>query len=150
MTIQPSRLLEQRDRLARDEQQPAEVDAELQVDVLRLQRLDLAADADARRVDEHVQAAEPLCVLGDDADAVLLLAHVGGDRLRAELGGGRLDLLAGARGERQLEALLAEHARDREPDARRASGDECARASRPNLEENVRPCAKRGVVVPLP
>ena len=79
------------------------------------------------RVDEHVQAAEALAVLGDDADAVLLLAHVGRDRVRAELGGGRLDLLARPRRERQVEALVAQHARDREADARRAAGDECAR-----------------------
>ena len=95
--------------------------------MLRLQRLDRAGDPDPRRVDEHVQAAEALAMLGDDADAVLLLAHVGRDRVRAELGGGRLDLLLRARGERQVVALVAQHARDREPDARRAARDECAR-----------------------
>ena len=44
--------------------------------------------------------------------------------VRAQLGGRRLDLLGRARGERELEALVAEHPRDREPDARGASGDE--------------------------
>ncbi len=74
---------EKRDRLAADEQQPAQIDAELQVDVLRLQRLDRAGDPDSGRVDEHVEAAVALRVLRDDPDAVVLLAHVGGHGVRA-------------------------------------------------------------------
>jgi len=46
--------------------------------------------------------------------------------MRAELRSSSLDLLLGARGERQLEALVAEHAGDREADPRGAAGDECA------------------------
>ncbi len=79
-----------------------------------------------RRVDEQVHPAEALLVLGNDADAVLFLADVGGDGVCADLRRGSLDLVLRARGERQLEALLAEHAGDREADARRAAGDQCA------------------------
>src|SRR6478752_1701713 len=95
--------------------------------MLRLQRLNRAGDADPRRVDEHVEAAEALAVLGDDADAVFFLAHVGRDGVGAELRGGCLDLLLRARGECQVVALVAQHGRDREPDPRRAARDECAR-----------------------
>ena len=90
------------------------------------QVLDAAADPDARRVDEHVEAAEAVAVLGDDPRAVLRLGDVRGDGRGAELGRRRLDLLGPARDERQLEALVAQHPRDREPDARRAAGDECS------------------------
>ncbi len=128
MTIQPFDLLEQWDRLARDEQQPAQVDAELQVDVLRLQRLDRAADPDAGRVDEHVHPAEALGVCSattrTQSSSLLVSAAIA---VRVELGCGRFDLLACAGGERQLESFFAQHARDREADPRRSSGDECAR-----------------------
>ena len=54
-------------------------------------------------------------------------SDVRGDRVRAELGGCRFDLGLRPRGQRQVVALVAEHARDRQADARRAAGDECAR-----------------------
>ena len=63
-------------------------------------------------------------MLGDEPLAVGGVADVGRDRGRAELFGRRLHLLGAARRERQPEALVAQHARDREPDARRAARDE--------------------------
>ena len=93
--------------------------------MLRRQVLDAPADPDARRVDEHVEAPEPVAMLGDDALALLRLGDVGRDRRGAELGGRRLDALGPARDERQLEAFVPQHPGDGEPDARRAAGDEC-------------------------
>ena len=99
---------------------------------------------------QHVQAAEAVAVLCDDADAVFFLAHVGGHGVRAELGGGRFDLRGGPGRERQLEALVAQHPRDREADARRAAGDECAR-HRPTLKDTGRRReSERQHHVPLP
>ena len=71
----------------------------------------------------------------DDPLAVLGLRDVRGDRGRAELGARGLDLLGRARGERELEALVAEHPRDREPDARGASGDQRRRARVSTISE---------------
>ncbi len=62
--------------------------------MLGLQRLARPANPDPGRVDEHVHATEPLRVLGDGSHAILFLAHVCGDRLCVQLGGGSLDLLA--------------------------------------------------------
>ena len=53
--------------------------------MLRRQVLDGAGDADARRVDEHVEPAESLPMLGDEPRALLGVADVGRDRDRAEL-----------------------------------------------------------------
>ena len=89
-----------------------------------LRVLEPARDPDAGRVDEHVEAALAGDVLLDDARAVLRLRDVRRDRVGAELGRRRLDLLGRARGEREREALLAKHPPDREPDARGAAGDE--------------------------
>ena len=62
--------------------------------------------------------------------------------MRAELGGGRLDLLRRPRSERQVVALVAQHARDREADARRAARDECAR-HQATLKDSRPGCANR-------
>ena len=51
----------------------AEVDAQLEVDVLDGQRLDVAADADAGGVDEDVEAAVPLDMCRHEPVAVLLV-----------------------------------------------------------------------------
>ena len=61
-----SRLPQERDRGLRDEEEPAQVDGELEIVVLRRQVLDPPADPDPGRVDEHVEAPEPVAVLGDD------------------------------------------------------------------------------------
>ena len=91
------RLAQERDRRLRDEEEPAHVDAHLEVEVLRGQVLDGAADADAGRVDEDVEPPELLAVLGDEPLAVGGVADVGCDRGRAELLGRGLHLLrAGA------------------------------------------------------
>jgi len=133
LMIQP-RLSLHGNGLAGDEQEAAQVHAELEVDVLRLQRLDRPGDADAGRVDEDVQPAVALAMLRDGAHAVLFAAHVGGDRQRSELGRRRLDLLLSSRGDRQSVALRGEHPRDRETDPGRAAGDERA-GHPPTLKE---------------
>src|SRR5581483_8967896 len=149
-----ARLAEERDRGLRDEKEAAQIDADLQVEVLPGQILDGAGDSDAGRVHEHVEPAVSLEVLGDGACA---LAGVGRDRRRAELGGRRLDLLGAPRDERQLEALLPQHAGDRQSDARRAAGDEgraihmCCLSGRqrgPKREHSRRGCLQR--CSPLP
>jgi hypothetical protein len=122
-----TRLFEQRNRLARDQQEATQVDPQLQVDVLGLKALGGARDADAGGVHEHVQPAEALAVLADDANRVSLVTDVRRHRVRAELGRGGLDLRLRSRGERQLEALVAEHPCDGEADSRRAACYECAR-----------------------
>ena len=124
LTIQPFVLAQVRDRGLGDEHEPAQVDRQLPVDVLHLGVLEPARDADAGRVDEHVETALALDVLRDHAGAVLRLGDVRDGRVRAELGGGRLDLLGRPRGEREGVPLVAEHARDREPDPGGAAGDE--------------------------
>ena len=65
-------------------------------------------------------------MLGDDPLAVLRLGDVRRDGRGAELLCRRLDPLGPARDEGQLEAFVPQHSRDREPDARRAAGDECS------------------------
>ena len=121
----PLRRPQVRERRLRHEQEAAEIDRELAVDVLELSVLDPPGDADPRRVDEHVQAALARDVLLDDAGAVVRVGDVGCDRVCAELGRRRLDLLRGPRGERHAVAFFAKHPRDREPDSRGASGDKC-------------------------
>src|SRR5258705_13741960 len=93
--------------------------------MLRLQLLDPACDADAGRVDEHVDTAESLAVLCDEPLAILCLPDVGSDRGGSELSRGGLHPLGASRDERELEAFVPEHPPDREADARRAAGDEC-------------------------
>ena len=94
LTIQPRDSPQQRDRLARHEQQSAQVDPELQVDVLRRRATRRVPPIPMpARVDEHVEAAEALAVLGDDAHAVVLAGDVGGHAERAELAGGGVHLL---------------------------------------------------------
>ena len=58
--------------------------AELHVEVLGLDLLHRRADPDPGVVDEHVEAAVGLAVLGEDADDVVLVGHVGGDALDLE------------------------------------------------------------------
>ncbi len=95
--------------------------------MLRRGVADHARDAHPRRVDEHVQAAVRLEMGRHEAGAVLLVLNVRSDRRRAELGRRFLEALELARGEREGVAFVAEHASDREADARRAPGDERAR-----------------------
>ena len=104
--------------------------AELHVEVLGLDLLHRRADPDAGVVDQHVEPAVGLAVLGEDADHVLLVGHVGGDALHleavgAEALGGALELLGTPRRDGQGVALFAEHAGDRQPDPARRSGDQC-------------------------
>ena len=123
-----------RNRRPRDEDEAADVHVELEVDVLRAQRLDVAADADAGGVDEDVEAAVPLDVGRHGPLAVLLLGDVGRDGERAELRGRGLHALGVARREREREALLGQHLRDREADAPRSSRDERASCHGETLE----------------
>jgi hypothetical protein len=88
-----SRLAQGRDRRLRHEEEPAQVDVELEVEALQRQVLDRAADPDAGGVDEHVEVPEPVAVLGNDPRAVLRLRHVRRDRCGAELGCRRLHFL---------------------------------------------------------
>ena len=121
LTTSPRVFAEMRNRGPRDEDEAADVHVELEVDVLRAQRLDVAADADAGRVDEDVEAAVPLDVLRHEPLAVLLLGDVRSDGECAELLGRCLYALGVARREREREALLGEHPRDREADPSRSS-----------------------------
>ena len=57
-------------------------------------------------------------MLGDDPRAVVSFGDVRRQGDGTELGRRRLDPLRTARDERQVEALLLQHPRDREPDAR--------------------------------
>jgi hypothetical protein len=121
----------------------AQVDVQLQVDVLRLELVDGPGDPDAGGVHQHVETPVPGAMLLDQAPAVLRLRNVGCDGMGAERLGGRLDLLGIPGGERQGEAVLAQHARDRETDARRASGDEGGLVHRgifPSRKVRRRPC----------
>ena len=118
--------------LAVEEDDRAQVEVDLHVDLLRRVLGDRRADPDARVVDQHVEAAEALAVLGDDVLDLLLGGHVGRDLLDvvarfAQLQRGAGQLVGPPRGDREAVALLAEHVRDREPDAARGAGDEgCA------------------------
>src|SRR5207245_10275874 len=100
-----------------DEEYRAHVDPEREIEVLRRQVLDGARDADAGRVDEHVEPPEALAVLGHEPLARFLVGDVRGDADRTELLRGGLDLLGTPRYHRQVVALVAQHAPDREPDA---------------------------------
>ena len=95
--------------------------------MLRLRGADVPGDADPRGVDEDVEPAVGLDVPCDEPRAVVLVLDVGGDRRGPELGRGGLQPFGLPRGERQRVALRAEHPRDGEADARRATGDERAR-----------------------
>ncbi len=80
--------------------------------------------ADPGRVDEHVDAAVALEVLGDEPETVVLARDVRlHDRGVQALAGG-FEAIELAAGERQGIALLGQHPRDREADPGRATGDE--------------------------
>src|SRR5512134_1446588 len=120
-----ARRLEQRHAFARAIEHAGEVDGDAAVPVLGCDVLDLAGGpGDARVVDQHVQAAERLLRLGEQP------VHV---RAAGDVGAGAADVLV-ERGERLVvdvadedaRARIAERARDREPDARRARGDQHA------------------------
>ena len=123
-------LAQHRQPLAGADDQRPQVDPELHVEVLGLDLGHRRADPDPGVVDERVEPAVGLPVLGEDADQLLLVGHVGGDGLHLEafaaqsLGRG-LELLRAARGHRQPVALLAEDAGDRQPDAARRPRDQC-------------------------
>ena len=76
------------------------------------------------RVHEDVHSPVALGVRRDDADALVGVAEVRGNRERIELGGGRLERLGPPRGERERVPVLAERASDRKPDPRGPTGDE--------------------------
>src|SRR4051812_8019075 len=89
-------------------------------------------DPHAGVVDQNVEAAEVLAVAGDDVLDLLLRGQVGRDLLDLVAGVAQLlrragELLGPAGGDGEAVALLAEHVRDRQPDAARGAGDEgCA------------------------
>src|SRR3954464_212605 len=107
-------------------------------------------DTDAGRVDEHVDPAEALAVLVDEPCARIRVGDVDGDGVGTELLGCRLHFLRPARGERQAEALVAQHAPDGKTDSRRAAGDEsraihiCVVYQEGNLQQTANP-SRRGV-----
>ena len=103
--------------------------AELHVEVLGLDLLHRRADPDPGVVDQHVEAAVGLAVLGEDADHVLLVGHVGGDALHLDAVGAQplgrgLQLLRAAGGDGQRVALLAQRPGDRQPDPARCPRDQ--------------------------
>src|SRR5207247_7758715 len=85
-----SRLAQEWYRRLRHEEEPTQVDGELEVVVLRLEVFDPPADSDAGRVDEHVEATEAVAMLGYGARALVRLGDVGRDRHGPELGRRRL------------------------------------------------------------
>jgi hypothetical protein len=122
-------LLQHRDALAQREVDAAEVHVELHVELLRLGLRDRSPDADARVVDQHVEAAEAVAVRAHDALDVVLLGHVRGDRLRVDALvdqalHGRLELLRPPRRDGEAVAVLPERAGDRESDAARPARDD--------------------------
>src|SRR3954471_7114715 len=129
-------LAQHRQPLAGAEDQRPQVDRELHVEVLGLDLLHRRPDPDAGVVDEDVEAAVLLPVGGEDGDDVVLLGHVGGDRLdleafAAQSFGRFLELLRAPGRDRQGVALFAERLRDREPDPARCPGNQCRSISHP-------------------
>ena len=92
--------------------------------MFRLELIDVPCDSDPGGVHEHIESSVLRAVLLDQAPAVRGVRNVGSDGVRAECLGGSLDLRPGPRSERQGEAVLPQHARDREPNTRGTSGDE--------------------------
>jgi hypothetical protein len=114
-----------------EERDGAQVRRELDVELAGRDLRDRLAHADAGVVHEDVETVVALAVRRDDAEDVLLVAEVGGDRhdvhaLGLELRPRGLELLRPARGDRQGVALLPEQVGEREPDAaRRPRHDRC-------------------------
>ena len=81
-------------------------------------------DADPGRVDEDVEAAVELQVLGDEPDAIVLARHVGLHDRGVEALPRGFEAVELPSGERQAIALLRQHLRDGETDPGRATGDE--------------------------
>ena len=125
LTIQPCEERQERDRRLGDEEEAAQVDADLEVEVPRRQILDAArrSRSPAELTSMSSRRSAPRWA-ATRACALVGVPDVRRHRFGAELGRGRLDLLDAARDERQPEALVAQHAGDREADPRRASGDE--------------------------
>ena len=74
----------QRQRLARDHEGGAQVDVELDVDLLRLLLRERPADSDAGAVHENIHSAVAFCVRRNDADALVGVAEVRGYGKRVE------------------------------------------------------------------
>ena len=96
----------------------------LEIPGLRRRVADRARDPDARRVDEHVDPAMVLEVLGNEPETIVLARHVCLDDRGVQAFAGGLEAVEPPAGERQGIALLGEHPRDREADPGRATGDE--------------------------
>src|SRR5258708_10102708 len=97
-------LSKHRRAFAVEEEDRAEVDRELHVDVLGLNLRDRPADADAGVVDEHVEPAVALAVGVDDRLDLALVRDVDGQRLDVvaevpEFLDGSLELLAATPGD---------------------------------------------------
>src|SRR5215218_1663030 len=127
-----------RQPLAGAEDQRPQVDRQLHVEMLGLDLLHRRPDPDPGVVDEDVEAAVLLAVGGEDRDDVILLGHVGGDRLDlealpAQALGRLLELLRPAGRDRQGVALFAERPRDRQADPARCSGHQCRSLSHLHL-----------------
>ena len=90
--------------------------------------LDRPAGADARIVDQHVEAPQALGVSPCERHHVVLLSHVrlhgqDVDALAAELLGGLLELFRPACRDRDGVAFAPQRTRDLETDPARAAGD---------------------------
>src|SRR4051794_21165510 len=115
--------------LAIEENDRAQVDVELKIDVLGLMLGGRRADSGAGVVDEHVEAPETLAVSPDDLADPVLVGHVRRYVLHfialvAKLGGRLLEPVRLARGERHAIALLGEGLGERQAYASRGSGDD--------------------------
>src|SRR5436853_2529455 len=132
------RRAQHRQPLAGAEDQRPQVDRQLHVEVLGLNFLHRRPDPDPGVVDEDVEAPVLLPVGGEDGDDVVLLGHVGGDRLHLEAFGpqplGRfLELLRPPGGDGQGVAFFAQRLRDRKADSARSSSHQCRTLSHPHL-----------------
>ena len=110
-----------RHAFAIEEDDRADVDVELHVQALGLDLADGRADAHARVVDEHVEAAVALAMRGDDLLDLRLVGDVRRDAVHVEAIGreprdGALELLRAPGGHRDAIALFAENPRDRQAD----------------------------------
>jgi hypothetical protein len=123
-------LLQHRDRLARHQVDAAQVHVELEVELLGLHVGDGRADPDTRVVDQDVEPAAALAVRGHERLDLVLVGHVGGDRLDvdalvAQLLRGSFKLVRTPSRDRHRVVVPSEGPGDGEPDAARPACDQC-------------------------
>src|SRR4029077_9974377 len=107
-----------------------EVEVNHVLEAVRVPVLERVRVAPARVVHQHVDATERLQRLVNEVFALLDVAHVGGDDVRAppglclHLGGDAFQVLDLATGEHHVGPVLREQQRSGRADARSAAGDD--------------------------